>query len=102
MIGRMMPTFAGVIPRLPVRNLQQTVDFYTGRLGFALDVVWPDDNPTFAILRRDSTSLGFFEPSEHQPGPIGYAELYLHVTDSPALHESIHAKTLIEWGPEIY
>ena len=97
-----MPTFAEVIPRLPVRNLQRTLGFYAGCLGFTPDVVWPEDNPTFAILRRDSTSLGFFEPSEHQTGPIGYAELYIHVTDSLAVHESIRKKALIEWGPEIY
>src|SRR5262249_18825391 len=101
-IGGMMPTFAGVIPRLPVRNLRRTVNFDTGLLGFAQDVVWPEDNPRFAILRRDSTSLGFFEPSEHQHGLIGYAEQYLKVTDSLAIHESIKAKTPIEWGPEIY
>jgi catechol 2,3-dioxygenase-like lactoylglutathione lyase family enzyme len=97
-----MPTFAEVIPRLPVRNLQRTVDFYTGCLGFAPDVVWPEDHPTFAILCRDSTSLGFFERSEHQTGPIGYAELYLQVSDSLAVHESIRSKVEIEWGPEIY
>src|SRR5215813_10546113 len=98
----MMPIFEGVIPRLPVRNLRRTVDFYSGCLGFAPDVVRPEDNPAFAILRRDSTSLGFFEPSEHQPGPIGYAELYLHVTDSLAFHETIRANAQIEWGPEVY
>ena len=97
-----MPTFAEITPRLPVRDLQRTVAFYIGCLSFAPDVVWPEINPTFAILRRDSTSLGFFEPSEHQAGPIGYAELYIHVTDSLAVYESVRGKAAVEWGPEIY
>ncbi len=33
---------------------------------------------------------------------IGYAELYLHVTDSLALHRAIEGKVTVEWGPEIY
>jgi catechol 2,3-dioxygenase-like lactoylglutathione lyase family enzyme len=98
----MMPTFVEIIPRLPVKDLRRTIEFYTDCVGFKPDVVWPEDRPTFAILRRDSTSLGFFEPNEHRGGPIGYAELYIHVNDSVAFHEAIQAKTRIEWGPETY
>ena len=97
-----MPTFVEIIPRLPVKDLRRTIEFYTDCVGFKPDVVWPEDRPTFAILRRDSTSLGFFEPNEHRGGPIGYAELYIHVNDSVAFHEAILAKTRIEWGPETY
>ena len=37
----MMPEFVNVIPRLPARNLERTIAFYTTQLGFAVDVVWP-------------------------------------------------------------
>jgi catechol 2,3-dioxygenase-like lactoylglutathione lyase family enzyme len=76
--------------------------FYTAHLGFEIDVAWPESHPTFTILRRDATSIGFFEPSEHQPGPIGYAELYVEVTEAAALHASLVPRLPIEWGPEIY
>jgi len=64
-----------VIPRLPVVGVIRTLDFYIGRLGFAVDVAWPAAEPTFVILRRGQTSVGFFVPNEHQPGLPGYAEL---------------------------
>jgi catechol 2,3-dioxygenase-like lactoylglutathione lyase family enzyme len=97
-----MPTFSRVTPRLPVESLTRTIAFYTERLGFVVDVVWTPEKPTFAILQRDDTSVGFFEPSEHQPGPIGYAELYIEMTDAEALHASLRPKVPVEWGPEVY
>jgi catechol 2,3-dioxygenase-like lactoylglutathione lyase family enzyme len=97
-----MPTFSHVIPRLPIVSLARTLDFYTRALGFEVNVSWPENAPTFAIVRRDTTSVGFFEPSEHQPGPIGYAELYIEVTGVSALHVSLARSLPIEWGPEVY
>lgn len=97
-----MPTLSQVTPRLPVNDLRRTIVFYTEHLGFGVDVLWPDRRPTFVILCRDSTSLGFFELAEHQPGPIGYAELYIEVTDAGKLHQSLMDRVPIEWGPEVY
>lgn len=33
---------------------------------------------------------------------IGYAELYIEVTDSQMLHDSVKTRLPIEWGPEVY
>lgn len=97
-----MTTFTGVTPRLPVRDLRQTIAFYVDRLGFVVELLWPDPHPTFAILQRDAMSLGFFEPTEHQPGPIGYAELYVEVTGCLELSQTLGERMTIEWGPEVY
>src|SRR5262245_45950934 len=94
--------FVQVIPRLPTRDLRATIAFYTTILGFVTNVQWPEDAPTFVILTRDGTSVGFFEPNEHQPGPPGYAELYIEVTDARSLHAVVAARAAIEWGPEVY
>jgi hypothetical protein len=56
-----------------------------------VNVLWPKTSPTFAILRRDSTSVSFFD-----------AELYIEVTDSPTLYDSIKSDVPVEWGPEVY
>ena len=96
-----MTTLTQVTPRLPVRELRRTIDFYTQQLGFTVAVLWPDQGPTFAILCRDATSIGFFEPTDHQ-GDIGYAELYIQVTDCSKLHSSLGGRVPIEWGPEVY
>ena len=97
-----MLSFRSVTPRLPVRDLPRAIAFYTDRLGFRVDVCWPPNQPTFAILVREAVSVGFFEPSEHQPGPIGYAELYIEVSDAAALASQLRAEIPIEWGPEVY
>jgi hypothetical protein len=95
-------TFRKVTPRLPVADLQRTMTFYRERLDFRVDVCWPASTPTFAILIRGEVAVGFFEPSEHQPSLIGYAEIYIDVTDALGLAASLKSLVPIEWGPEVY
>jgi catechol 2,3-dioxygenase-like lactoylglutathione lyase family enzyme len=93
----------GVTPRLPVADLARTVAFYTRVLGFQISVLWPDDQPTFAILDRDAVSLGFFTPDAHRGQvTIGTADLYLGTEDVLALHAAIKDVAKVEWGPEVY
>ena len=80
-----MPSLTQVTPRLPVSDLNRTIAFYRDHFGFAVNVMWPRLCPTFVILRRDGAGLGFFEPPGHQPMVVGYAELYIEVTDSQML-----------------
>ena len=93
----------GVTPRLPVADLGRTVAFYTRVLGFQVSVLWPDDQPTFAILDRDAVSLGFVTPDAHRGQvTIGTADLYLGTEDVLALHAAIRDVVKVEWGPEVY
>jgi catechol 2,3-dioxygenase-like lactoylglutathione lyase family enzyme len=95
--------FTGVTPRLPVADLRRTVAFYTAFLNFQLSVLWPEDNPTFVILDRDSVSLGFFTPDAHRGAiTIGTADLYIATEDVCGLHEELRNAIPIEWGPEVY
>jgi catechol 2,3-dioxygenase-like lactoylglutathione lyase family enzyme len=94
--------FLHITPRLPVKSLSRTISFYTEHLGFVIDVVWPDRQPTFALMRRDATTVGFFEQTEHHRGAIGDVELYVEVTGAAALHVFLLPRVPIEWGPEIY
>jgi catechol 2,3-dioxygenase-like lactoylglutathione lyase family enzyme len=93
--------FGIVIPRLPVVDLTRTLDFYIRQLGFAVDVAWPAAAPTFVILRRGHTRVGFFVPNEHH-GPLGYAELYVQVSGIQELHATLARDVPVEWGPEVY
>jgi catechol 2,3-dioxygenase-like lactoylglutathione lyase family enzyme len=95
--------FNGVIPRLPVADLEQTIAFYTGVLGFRIGVLYPENRPTFCILDRDNVSLGFFTPDALRGSvTIGSADLYLAVDDVRAVHEELKNSVTIEWGPEVY
>ena len=95
-------TIAAITPRLPVADLQRTLDFYQRTLGFAIDILWPDAAPTFAVLTRDGANVSFFLLDEHRPGRIGYAELHIEVTDVRAMHAQLQTHAPIEWGPEVY
>ncbi len=97
-----MPRLSSVTPRLPVADLQRTIDFYTNSLGFRVDVLWPEQSSTFVIVARDTTQLGFFVPNEHQPGEIGYAELYIQTVGVVDMHRGLQSLMPIEWGPEVY
>jgi catechol 2,3-dioxygenase-like lactoylglutathione lyase family enzyme len=97
-----MTRFAQVTPRLPVSDLSRTIAFYRDHFGFEVNVIWPRQIPTFAILRRDGVGLSFFESIDHQTGVIGYAELYIEVIDAQTLHDSLKTRLPIEWGPEVY
>ncbi len=96
-----MPSFRQVIPRLPVSDLNRTIAFYRDHFGFEVSVIWPRQRPTFVMLCRDGAGLGFFEPTE-QPVVIGYAELYIELTDCQTLHDWLKTRLPIEWGPEVY
>ena len=95
--------FKQVTPRLPVANLQRTLEFYRDVLGFSVDVLWPEQSPTFCIVRRDAVSLGFFVPDEHRkPTVPGGSDLYIEVEHLEQLHDALQNKVRVEWGPEVY
>lgn len=84
-----MPTLTRLTPRLPVRDLRRTVALYAEQPGFRAEVLWPEEQPTFAILCRGSTSVGFFEPNDGRPGRIGDAALYFEVADGESLYRAL-------------
>ncbi len=85
-----MIRFLDMTPRLPVADLARAIEFW-GLLGFRVDVLWPEESPTFAIVTRDATSIGFFTPIPERPGRIGDAELYVRVSGAAALHAEVAA-----------
>ncbi len=98
-----MPRFQQITPRVPVTDLARTIQFYQQFLGFAVDVAWPEEKPTFCILVRDDVSLGFFEPDKHRPAKsTGNCDLYMEVEDVQGLHAALKDRVLIDWGPEVY
>lgn len=99
-----MPRFSRVTPRVPVADLQRTIEFYGRKLGFHIDVIFPERNPTFCILARQETQVGFYT---HTPdrGPVrepGGVEFYFDVENVQGLHRALVDRVPIEWGPEVY
>lgn len=96
-----MPHFQQVMPRVTVADLGRTVAFYTGTLGFRVDVLWPDDRPTFAVLEREGVRLGFHEFAV-KPAEPPRTELAFDVTGVAEFHAALASAVRVEWGPEVY
>jgi catechol 2,3-dioxygenase-like lactoylglutathione lyase family enzyme len=98
--GRYMVRLLKVSPRLPVRNLARTVEFYTSVLDFETGGLWPAHEPTFVILERDDTVLQF-HVSEHSDH-CGFGTISIDTDDARSVHAALTGKVTIEWGPEVY
>jgi catechol 2,3-dioxygenase-like lactoylglutathione lyase family enzyme len=51
------PAISGISPSFIVGNVAASIAFYCGKLGFEVEYQHPDDDPFFAIVRRDSAML---------------------------------------------
>jgi catechol 2,3-dioxygenase-like lactoylglutathione lyase family enzyme len=93
-------SFIGVSPRLPIRDLERTIAFYEDLLGFEAGDPWPEDDPSFVLMRRDGVVLQFIlaQPNEH----VGNVTISLNVDDALAIHQAVAGKVEVEWGPEVY
>jgi catechol 2,3-dioxygenase-like lactoylglutathione lyase family enzyme len=71
-------------PCLVVSNLDQSIAFYCGKLGFAEPALWGDP-PCFAMMHRDGFDvmlrLAGAPDRIHPNGPDGIWDLYIHVDD---------------------
>ena len=50
-------TLASISPFFIVDDLAKSAEFYTTKLGFAVDLMIPEDDPFFAIVRRDAVRI---------------------------------------------
>ena len=74
--------FKATHPILGTRNIQQAIEFYTRRLGFALAFGDKADPPNYVGFRRDAVELHMQFQFEHEMGTI---RLRFLVVDPDAL-----------------
>mgnify|MGYP000893567142 CR=1 FL=1 len=98
------PELKEILPRLPVGNLSAVIDFYVKVIGFEVDMTWPEEAPTFAILARGPVRIAFFGEDEHRKiTATGNIEVVLETSDAKAELAAVTAAGIeIEWGPEVY
>lgn len=88
-------------PTLKARDLDETIEFYRDLLGFGVDLLWPEQSPTFCLLVRDEVRLMFY--IDDQPGePQLSGQLRLDMDGVIPLYESIREHVKTDWGPEVY
>lgn len=95
-----MAEFERITPRIPVADLQRSIAFYRDALGFRVSTLWPQADPTFALIERDEVAVGLFvgETPQSERSP----ELYVRVTDAETVHDALRDSLTVEWGPEVY
>lgn len=86
------PLVSFAAPFFIVRDVMQSVAFYSDRLGFEVSFLVPDEDPYFAMLRRDGVWLMLKaitpevqpmpNPSRH---PWARWDAYIHTPDPDAL-----------------
>jgi catechol 2,3-dioxygenase-like lactoylglutathione lyase family enzyme len=92
--------FLNVAPRLPVADLERTINFYSTLLGFECGALWPENSPRFVIMDRDRINVQF---DQAKPGMVlGNATISFDVDDALAMKEQLDGRLPIEWGPEVY
>ena len=62
------PTTQAISPFFIVSNVDQTIAFYCGKLGFETKFQQPDRNPFFAIVGRDGAQI--FVKSDKDTSPL--------------------------------
>jgi catechol 2,3-dioxygenase-like lactoylglutathione lyase family enzyme len=61
------PSTAAISPFFIVSSVDRTIAFYCGKLGFQVTFQEPDQNPFFAIMRRDGAQLFVKAVGENTP-----------------------------------
>jgi len=92
-----------VIPSLLVRDLEETLSFYS-ILGFKLSGRYPSTgDPSWAEVTRDGVVLRFYtDPPKGTPlKPILSGTIYIPCRDVKGLAEELHGRVEFAWGPEV-
>jgi uncharacterized glyoxalase superfamily protein PhnB len=83
---------------LLVRDLQQTIGFYSNKLGFELVDTWPDDGPpVWCSLRSGGARVMFYTGDKPETSPELTGVLYFYPEDVAAIWEMVKDETKVEW-----
>jgi catechol 2,3-dioxygenase-like lactoylglutathione lyase family enzyme len=94
---------ARMVPALLVRDMAETLEFYS-RLGFTLRGCAPaPDSPTWAEVERGAVRLQFHsDPPQGTPAsPVCSGTFYVYADDIPALAREFEDNVEFAWGPEV-
>ncbi len=82
-------TVKRISPMLAVADMDQTLDFYTSLLGFAVSM----KSPEYSIVERDGATIHFMKAADESvmDAVRGHTEIYIEVDDIQALWEHVDA-----------
>ena len=92
-----------ISPSLKTNDLTKTIEFYTHKLGFSVQMLWPEADPSLAILANGDVRLSFVmdaDDPERMPHLTG--RFVVDVDGVLELHAQLSDKVEVLWGPEVY
>ena len=80
-------TVKRISPMLAVADMEQTLDFYTSLLGFAVTM----KSPEYSIVERDGATIHFMKAADEtvMKAVRGHTEIYIEVDDIQPLWEHV-------------
>jgi len=83
--------YKAIIPKIPMRNLTATKQYYIQQLGFELISEYVD----YLILQKDNLEIHFFAFKDLDPAE-NYGQIYIRTSDIDALYQELqHNQTTI-------
>lgn len=80
--------FTDVHPKLPMRDMAGTLNFYVNSLGFRN--IGSEDYEGYLMLRRDLVEIHFFEHKNLDP-KLNYGQVYIRTQNIEELYKSLLA-----------
>ena len=77
--------FTDVHPKLPMRNIDETLNFYVNQLGFRN--VGNKDYEGYLMLRKDLVEIHFFEFTDLDP-KTNYGQVYIRTQNIDEVYKS--------------
>jgi catechol 2,3-dioxygenase-like lactoylglutathione lyase family enzyme len=96
-----MADFKRIVPVLKVSDMQKSVDFYTGVLGFS--VAWRaanDGSGVNCMLQAGATALLLSTGSQLGDGPLFTGTLYFHMAGVQEFFERVKDRAEVVWPLE--
>ncbi len=84
--------FAAVFP---VENVDETISWYTEKLGFKVDFTW-EDPITYAVMSRDGVKIHFSKKEDQFQPSSTHTSLYIFVFNVDEIFEEFKAKSLVK------
>lgn len=93
--------FKKATPFLATSDISRAIAFYTEVLGFTVDTVDPEDEPTLCILDNGDVSI-VFDATLWQDPPKMTGQIVFDVVSVDEMLERVRPHTEILWGPETF
>lgn len=84
-------------PRLPVRDLQRSLEFYAA-LGFRTLDIWPESGPEEALISKNNARLRLYRDALPGADPRGEATVTIRVDNASGLFGLLRCSIEMEEG----